>query len=159
MFCQVLSLCMYPRHSRKPKLWWMKMEQKQQLPLVSIFTVSLILDLNVQPNTKLYVLKMMKMFYIRSNHLLFSTFLTFSNLCSYSLWHGFTMFLLLFLAAILLARSSPPWVTVDRPFLFLIRHNPTGTVKYVHLGIPTFKSVYIIYMYIEYLTSEQPHEK
>lgn len=30
-------------------------------------------------------------------------------------------------AAILHARSSPPWMTVDRPFLFLIRHNPTGT--------------------------------
>lgn len=29
-------------------------------------------------------------------------------------------------AAILLARSSPPWVSVERPFLFLIRHNPTG---------------------------------
>lgn len=29
-------------------------------------------------------------------------------------------------AAILHARSSPPWMTVDRPFLFLIRHNPTG---------------------------------
>lgn len=35
--------------------------------------------------------------------------------------------MLLCLAAILMARSSPPWVTVDRPFLFLIRHNPTGT--------------------------------
>lgn len=34
-----------------------------------------------------------------------------------------------FLAAILLARSSPPWVTVDRPFLFLIRHNPTGEAR------------------------------
>uniref|UniRef100_A0A8C2NKJ7 Serpin domain-containing protein n=1 Tax=Capra hircus TaxID=9925 RepID=A0A8C2NKJ7_CAPHI len=28
--------------------------------------------------------------------------------------------------AILIARSSPPWFIVDRPFLFFIRHNPTG---------------------------------
>lgn len=30
------------------------------------------------------------------------------------------------IAAILIARSSPPWFIVDRPFLFFIRHNPTG---------------------------------
>lgn len=29
-------------------------------------------------------------------------------------------------AAILIARSSPPWFIVDRPFVFFIRHNPTG---------------------------------
>ncbi|XP_037533932.1 LOW QUALITY PROTEIN: glia-derived nexin [Nematolebias whitei] len=33
--------------------------------------------------------------------------------------------------AIVLARSSPPWVIVDRPFLFLIRHHPTGTILFM----------------------------
>ncbi|XP_053565944.1 glia-derived nexin [Bombina bombina] len=32
--------------------------------------------------------------------------------------------------AILIARSSPPWLIVDRPFLFFIRHNPTGAVLF-----------------------------
>lgn len=36
------------------------------------------------------------------------------------------MFPFLPTAAILIARSSPPWFIVDRPFLFFIRHNPTG---------------------------------
>lgn len=33
-------------------------------------------------------------------------------------------------AAILIARSSPPFFIVDRPFLFFIRHNPTGAVLF-----------------------------
>ncbi|XP_055751260.1 glia-derived nexin-like [Salvelinus fontinalis] len=33
--------------------------------------------------------------------------------------------------AILMARSSPPWLIIDRPFLFLIRHNPTGTILFI----------------------------
>ncbi|MEE6510926.1 hypothetical protein FKM82_031265 [Ascaphus truei] len=32
--------------------------------------------------------------------------------------------------AILIARSSPPWFIVERPFLFFIRHNPTGAVLF-----------------------------
>ncbi|KAM6969784.1 glia-derived nexin [Aplochiton taeniatus] len=32
--------------------------------------------------------------------------------------------------AILMARSFPPWVIVDRPFLFLIRHTATGTILF-----------------------------
>lgn len=33
--------------------------------------------------------------------------------------------------AILIARSSPPWFIVDRPFLFFIRHNPTGAFLFM----------------------------
>ncbi|XP_054838630.1 glia-derived nexin [Eublepharis macularius] len=33
--------------------------------------------------------------------------------------------------AILIARSSPPWFVADRPFVFFIRHNPTGAVLFM----------------------------
>ncbi|XP_023587118.1 glia-derived nexin isoform X1 [Trichechus manatus latirostris] len=34
-------------------------------------------------------------------------------------------------SAILIARSSPPWFIVDRPFLFFIRHSPTGAILFM----------------------------
>lgn len=34
-------------------------------------------------------------------------------------------------AAVLMARSSPPWFIVDRPFVFFIRHNDTGAVLFM----------------------------
>ncbi|TRY99908.1 hypothetical protein DNTS_004340 [Danionella cerebrum] len=41
------------------------------------------------------------------------------------------------LTVILHARSSPPLVSVDRPFLFLIRHKPTGTILFAgHINNP-----------------------
>uniref|UniRef100_A0A8C7HFP4 Serpin family E member 2 n=1 Tax=Oncorhynchus kisutch TaxID=8019 RepID=A0A8C7HFP4_ONCKI len=40
--------------------------------------------------------------------------------------------------AILMARSSPPWIIVDRPFLFLIRHNPTGTACCLSVNLSFF---------------------
>ncbi|KAM6178983.1 glia-derived nexin [Rhynchocyon petersi] len=33
--------------------------------------------------------------------------------------------------AILIARSSPPWFIVDRPFLFFIQHVPTGAILFM----------------------------
>uniref|UniRef100_A0AAY4EAB3 Serpin domain-containing protein n=1 Tax=Denticeps clupeoides TaxID=299321 RepID=A0AAY4EAB3_9TELE len=33
--------------------------------------------------------------------------------------------------AVVSARSSPQWISIDRPFLFLIRHNPSGTILFV----------------------------
>uniref|UniRef100_A0A3B3DVD8 Serpin peptidase inhibitor, clade E (nexin, plasminogen activator inhibitor type 1), member 2 n=1 Tax=Oryzias melastigma TaxID=30732 RepID=A0A3B3DVD8_ORYME len=44
-------------------------------------------------------------------------------------------------ATILLARSSPPWVTVDRPFLFLIRHKPTGTEVHTQISADVWNVV------------------
>lgn len=33
--------------------------------------------------------------------------------------------------AVLMARSSPPWFIVDRPFLFFIRHHQTGSILFM----------------------------
>ncbi|XP_028650251.1 glia-derived nexin [Erpetoichthys calabaricus] len=34
-------------------------------------------------------------------------------------------------AVVMMARSSPQWIIIDRPFVFFIRHNPTGTILFM----------------------------
>lgn len=61
------------------------------------------------------------------------------------------------LAAFLLARSSPPWITVDRPFLFLIRHNVTGKVFFFFFLLHLDLSLEADQVCASYCTPVQSH--